>query len=63
MEAIDTRTKIVASVSSQPLMRPVAGAIDLTHAARADLGGDFVRAEACAGLDGHGCVEKRWIIA
>ena len=28
-------------------------AIDFAHAARADLGRDFVRAEACAGTQSH----------
>ena len=32
----------------------VPGAVDLTHAARAEGAGDFVRAEASAGLHGHG---------
>jgi hypothetical protein len=36
-----------------PLQRAVARAIDFTHAARADGGEDFVRAEPNTGLEGH----------
>ncbi len=32
----------------------VSGTVDLAPAALADLGGDFVRAEAGAGAEGHG---------
>jgi hypothetical protein len=32
----------------------IAGLVDLAHAARADLGGDTVRAERGTGLQGHG---------
>ena len=35
----------------------VRGAIDLTHAARTDWGGDFVRAEALAGRKRHAWAE------
>ncbi len=35
------------------------GAIDLTHAARADLGSDFIGAEARAGGKGQRCVDYR----
>jgi hypothetical protein len=31
----------------------IAGAIDLAHPARADLGGDFIRAESGAGSQSH----------
>ncbi len=38
-----------------PVELGVAGLIDLTHAAFADLGGDGVGAEAGADAQGHGC--------
>ena len=36
-----------------PVKARVSGSIDLAHAAFADLGGDFIDAEASAGLEGH----------
>jgi hypothetical protein len=37
-----------------PIQLGIAGAVDLSHAARADEREDFVGAEASAGREGHG---------
>ena len=37
-----------------PLQVRIGGAIDLTHAAHADLGGDFIRAESSTRSESHG---------
>ena len=40
--------------SHVPIELGVAGPVNLTHAACADLGGDFVRADARTSAEGHG---------